>query len=77
MTVIRKAILRRMDELNLNPNKLSEMLKGRIPRQTIYDFLSGNTDARSEVVSALMDVLGLTITVKKKNKRGKRPRKEN
>ena len=55
-----------MDELNLNPNQLSEILKGKVPRQTIYDFLTGKTDARTEVASALMDVLGLEITKSKK-----------
>jgi hypothetical protein len=76
MTMIKKAIIKRMDELNLNPNRLSEMLKGRIPRQTIYDFLSGETDARTEVASALMIALGLEIKTKPIAKRGRRPRKE-
>ncbi len=66
MTMIRKAIIKRMNELNLNPNQLSEMLKGRIPRRTIYDFLSGKTDARTEVASALMKALGLELKPKKK-----------
>ncbi len=66
MTMIRKTIIKRMNELNLNPNQLSEMLKGSIPRQTIYDFLSGKTDARSEVVSELIKALGLELKPKKK-----------
>ena len=57
-----------MKELNLNPNQLSEMLKGKIPRQTIYDFLSSNSDARSEVVSELIKVLGLELVPKSKKK---------
>ena len=69
MTMIRKAITKRMKELNLNPNQLSEKLKGKIPRQTIYDFLSGKTDARSEVVSEIINALGLELVEKKK--RGK------
>ena len=73
MTMIRKAIIRRMKELNLNPNRLSEMLKGNIPRQTIYDFLSGKTDARTEVASALMQALALELRpAKKKAKKGSR-----
>ena len=73
MTMIRKAIIRRMKELNLNPNRLSEMLKGNIPRQTIYDFLSGKTDARTEVASALMQALALELRpAKKKAKKGTR-----
>jgi predicted transcriptional regulator len=69
MTMIRKAIIKRMNELNLNPNKLSVMLKGRIPRRTIYDFLSGKTDARTEVASALMKALELEMKPKKKKAR--------
>jgi len=70
MTMIRKAIIKRMNELNLNPNRLSVMLKDEIPRQTIYDFLFGKTDARTEVVSALMKVLELELRpIKKKNKK--------
>ena len=65
MTMIRKAIRKRMDELNVTTNQLSVKLKGEIPRQTIYDFLSGKTDARTEVVAALMRVLDLEIVAKK------------
>jgi len=72
MTMIRQAIIKRMKELNLNPNQLSEQLKGKIPRQTIYDFLSGKTDARSEVVSELIETLGLELVAKKK--KGKKAR---
>ena len=73
MTIIRKVIIKRMNELKLNPNRLSEMLKGSIPRRTIYDFLSGKTDARTEVASALMRVLGLELRpAKKKTKKGTR-----
>ncbi|OHB54353.1 MAG: hypothetical protein A2173_10120 [Planctomycetes bacterium RBG_13_44_8b] len=68
MTMVRKVIIKRMKELNMNPNRLSEMLKGEIPRQTIYDFLSGKTDARTEVVSALMKALELEISPIKKKK---------
>jgi len=65
MTMIRKAIKKRMNELKLTTNQLSEMLRGKIPRRTIYYFLSGKTDARTEVASELMRVLGLELTTKK------------
>ena len=55
-----------MKELNLNTNQLSVMLKDKVPRQTIYDFLSGKTDARSEVVSELIKALGLELKPQKK-----------
>ena len=76
MTMIRDAIIERMKELNLNPNRLSEMLKeDDIPRMTIYDFLTEKdnwSDTRTEVASALMKALGLTITKKGQVKHGER-----
>lgn len=69
MTSIRKAIIKRMNELNLNPNQLSVMLKDDIPRRTIYDFLSGKTDTRTEMASALMQALGLELRSRKKKSR--------
>ncbi len=66
MTMIRDIIIKRMKELDMNTNQLSEKLKGKIPRQTIYDFLSGRNDARSEVVSELIKVLGLELKPKKR-----------
>jgi len=65
MTMIRDIIIKRMKELDLNTNQLSEKLKGKIPRQTIYDFLSGRNDARSEVVSELIKALDLELKPKK------------
>ena len=54
-----------MNELKLTTNQLSEMLKGKIPRRTLYYFLSGKTDARTEVASELMRVLGIELIPKK------------
>jgi hypothetical protein len=71
MTMIRKAILNRMDKLKVNPNQLSEMLQGNVPRMTIYDFLSGKTDARTEVAGEIMRVLDLQIVSKKSIKKAK------
>ena len=65
--MIRQAIIKRMKELNVNTNQLTEMVKDEIPRRTIYDFLSAETDTRTEVASVLMKALGLTIT-KERNK---------
>jgi predicted transcriptional regulator len=64
MTMIRDIIIKRMKELDMNTNQLSEKLKGKIPRQTIYDFLSGKNDARSEVVSELIKALDLELKPK-------------
>ena len=66
MTMVRDIIIKRMKELDMNTNQLSEKLKGKIPRQTIYDFLSGRNDARSEVVSELIKALDLELKPKKR-----------
>ena len=49
---------------------IAKMLKGSIPQQTICDFLTGKTDARTEVASELMRVLKIELK-SKKIKKGK------
>ena len=73
---IRQAILDRMRELGWTINHVSVLVKDRIPRRTIYTYLTGQVDARTEVASVLMEVLGLTIAPKQPVKRAARPRKE-
>ena len=75
MADIRQSILDRMRELGWTINHVSVLVKGRIPRRTVYAYLTGEVDARTEVASILMEVLGLTIT-SKPVKRAGRPRKE-
>ncbi len=59
-----------MNELKLTTNQLSEILKHKIPRRTIYYFLSGKTDARTEVASEIMKKLELVIVKRPKRKGG-------
>lgn len=75
MADIRQSILERMRELDWTINHVSVLVQGRIPRRTVYAYLTGEVDARTEVASILMDVLDLTIT-SKPVKRAGRPRKE-
>jgi predicted transcriptional regulator len=75
MADIRQSILDRMKELGWSINHVSVLAKGRVPRRTVYAYLTGESDARTEVASILMEVLGLTIT-SKPVKRARRPRKE-
>ncbi len=76
MSMIRDVILKRIEELDITTYRLSKMVDGKIPQRTVYAFCSGDNDATSEVVSVLMEALGLTITVKRNVKRGRSPRKE-
>jgi len=75
MSKLRDAILNRMSELNVTTYRLSRMVEGKVKQRTVYTFISGEADASSEVVSALMQALDLEITVKGNVKRGRRPRK--
>jgi hypothetical protein len=70
MSKIRRAILSRMHELGLTTYRVSKMVEGRVPQRTVYDFLSGKTDASTEVASAIIEALGLKISTKA-NKRKK------
>ena len=74
--MIRKAILERMEEQKLTTYRLAKMLDGKVPKRTLYDFLSGESDTATGVAAAIMEVLGLTIVTKSIVKRGnKKPRK--
>jgi hypothetical protein len=75
MSVLRDAILKRMKELHVTTYRLSKMVEGKVCQRTVYTFISGEADARSEVVSALMQALDLEITVKGNVRRSKRSRK--
>jgi len=75
MSKLRDAILNRMNELDVTTYRLSKMVEDRVKQRTVYTFISGEADASSEVVSALMQALDLEITVKGNVKRGRRPRK--
>lgn len=76
MADIRQSILDRMRELGWSINHVSVLVKNRIPRRTVYAYLTGESDARTEVASVLMEVLGLTITSNQSVRRAKEPRKE-
>ena len=75
MADIRQSILDRMEEFGWTINHVSVLVRGRIPRRTVYAYLTGECDARTEVASVLMEVLGLTIT-SKPVERANKPRKE-
>jgi plasmid maintenance system antidote protein VapI len=74
MSKIREIIRREMQKSGLTTYRLCKMVEGRVPRRTVYDFLSGRTDTTTEVAWTLMQALGLQI--RHSTKRGKRPRKE-
>ena len=74
---IRSAILRKIRRDGLTINQVANLpkVKGKIPRRTVYAFLSGEKDSASETVSILLDAVGLTITTTTQRAK-KRPGKE-
>ena len=76
MSKIRDVILKEMQKSGLTTYRLCQMVEGKVPRRTVYDFLSGKKDTSTKVACILMEALGLTIAKKSNVKRGRRPRKE-
>lgn len=64
MSDIRQAILRQMLNLGLTIYQVSKMVEKRIPKRTVYAFLSGEKDTVTETASILMETLGLNIEIK-------------
>ena len=65
---IRDAILKKIKKDKLTINQVADLpkVKGKIPRRTVYAYLSGEKDSASKTVSILLDAVGLTITTTKK-----------
>jgi len=76
MSKIREIILKEMRKSGLTTYRLCKMVEGKIPKRTVYDFLSGKKDTTTKVAWTLMKELGLTVTRKSNVRRGRRPRKE-
>ena len=76
MSKIRKIVLKEMERADLTAYRVCKMVEGKVPRRTVYDFLSGKSDTSTEVAWIIIEALGLTLTNKSNIKRGRRPRKE-
>lgn len=65
-----------MRKNDLTKYRIWKIVEGKVPKRTIYDFLSGKSDTSTEVGWILIEALGLTVTDKSNVKRDRRPRKE-
>ncbi len=71
-----------MLDLNLSIHQVSKMVESKIPRRTVYAFLTGEKDTATKTASVLMDTLGLTvktesektITIKEKIMKTEKPK---
>jgi hypothetical protein len=64
MSDIRDAILQQMSSLGLTIYQVSKMVIDRIPKRTVYAFLTGEKDTGTETASILMETLGLKVEIK-------------
>jgi len=78
MTDLRKEILKKMKKDGLTINQVVNLpkVKGKIPRRTVYAYLSGEKDSASKTVSKLLDAVRLTITTKGTNKGSRKEQKK-
>ena len=78
MIDLRKEILKKMKKDGLTINQMTNLpkVKGKIPRRTVYAYLSGEKDSSSKIVSRLLDAVGLTITTKRTIKRSGKEQKK-
>jgi hypothetical protein len=61
---IQSACIARMEALDLNPNRVAELLDGRVSRAHVCDYLSRRSSMGSHKLQHLLAVLGLRLTVK-------------
>jgi hypothetical protein len=61
MSEIRDVILKKMLSLGLTIYQVAKLVESRIPKRTVYAFLSGEKDTGTETASIIMQELGLTI----------------
>ena len=66
MSQIRKEILKRMKEEGLTIYAVTKLLDKKVPRRTVYAFLSGDQDTTTAVAYKIMKAVGLGISKAKK-----------
>ena len=50
-----------MLDLNLSIHQVSKLVETKIPRRTVYAFLTGEKDTATKTASIIMDALGLSV----------------
>jgi len=72
--MIRQTIQRELRRRNWTFYRLAKELQGKMPARTVYAYLAGDCDLVSERAAIILKALDLQI--KRKPKKGKKPRKE-
>jgi hypothetical protein len=56
-----KAVQRRMTQLKMTPYRVHVLLKEKVSKQTVYNFVKHGEVIRSDTLLAIMQVLDLTV----------------
>ena len=65
MLDIRNKILEHISNLDITLYQVSKLVKDRVPKRTVYAFLSGEKDTGTKTASILMEALGLKVEIEK------------
>jgi len=71
MSEIREKILEQMRQQGLTIHAVAKLVEGRVPRRSVYTYLSAGKDTSSDRAAIIMKAVGLTVTRVKKTKKGK------
>jgi len=66
MSEIRERILKHMRKSGLTIYQVAKKVKDKVPQRTVYAFLTGEKDTRTETASIILRVIGLEIKEKRK-----------
>jgi hypothetical protein len=64
MANVRRIVAARMKELNWSAYRLAKELRGKVSKQTVYNFLAKRSAINSDNIGPLLDALGLEIRTK-------------
>ena len=56
-----RAVRRRLEELNMTPYQLHVQLRGKVSKQTVYNFVTHGELIRSDTLALIMNAVGLTV----------------
>lgn len=67
-TLIRAAVLAELGRRSWTINRLTVEMQGQIGRQTIYDWLTGQSRINDEAASLILGSLGLVVKARRANR---------
>lgn len=68
MRTVRKIVRDRIGELGLTTYAVAKLVEGKMTKQTVYNFVNGRRDIKSDSLDHLLDALGLRIVADRDTK---------